>query len=152
MAAALGLTLISNYHGKFRSRSTYQLMCRRDYRTWSQLAGRAIGGVSHLHACPYTAAHAFIPTCTYRPEDRKRKALIGCPEAVGADCVTSDPTPVERAHVSNPKEVITLLPALDNRRYRMLRSDGRMTRPGRPGVHEHAPSTIHIHTIYIYGN
>lgn len=98
----------------------------------------------YQRVCPGTAAHALIPTCTYRPEDRKRRALIGCPEAVGADCVTSDPTPVGRAHVSNPKEVITLPPALDNRRYRMLCSDGRMTRSGRPGIHEHAPSTVHI--------
>lgn len=141
MTVASGVALLSNYDRKCRSRSTYQLMCRRDYRTWSQLASGAIGGVSHLHACPGTAAHALILTCTYRPEDRKRRALIGCPEAVGVDCVTSDPTPVGRAHVSNPKEVITLPPALDNRRYRMLRSDGRMTRSGRPGVHEHAPST-----------
>lgn len=80
-----------------------------------------------------------------RPEDRKRRALIGCPEAVGADCVTSDPTPVGRAHVSNPKEVITLPPALDNRRYRMPRPDGRLMRSDRTRVYSRARALNNAH-------
>jgi len=106
-----------------------------------QLAARRIRYTCRRCAWRRARARVDIHTRGIAPEDRKRGALIGCPEPVGADCVTSDPTPVGRAHVSNPEEVITLPPAFDNRRYRAAW----LMRQGCARVHEHALPTTNTH-------